>query len=196
MFINMSLRVLVTAGSEGIGKEIVDYFAPHGQSLSRRNGFDIREAEAREHIARLSLDCDIFVNHAFAGDESQTELLRIVFTLWRETRKSGYIFSTGTYGTYCSTGIDPKYIELKNKLDQVHFDFSRQIENGDLPFRLTLLRPGMLDTERSRKKPHWHGNGVRGKDYAQLIEYLYRMPGDVQISNLVIESIKPNAKSF
>ena len=192
----MSLRVLVTAGSEGVGKEIVNHFAPHAQSLSRRNGFDIRDSEVRNRIAKMSLDYDIFVNHAYAGDESQTDLLKDVFTLWRENRKTGYIFSTGTYGTYCSKGVDPQYVALKNNLDQVHFEFSRKIEMESLPFRLTLLRPGMLDTERSRQKPHWGGNGVRGKDYAKLIEYLYHMPSDVQVSNLVIESIKPNAKSF
>ena len=192
----MGLKVLVTAGSAGIGKDIVKYFSPNSLSLSRRNNFDIRIEKTRSDIAELSLEYDIFVNHAFAGDDSQTELLKSIFTLWRETKKAGYIFSTGTYGTYCSNGIDPIYIELKAKLDQAHFDLSRKVEIEDLPFRLTLLRPGMLDTEKSRRKPHWHGNGVRGEDYARIIEFLYDMPRDVQVSNLVIESLKPNAKQF
>lgn len=192
----MGLKVLVTAGSEGIGKDIVNYFSPHALSISRRNNFDIRVENVRSSIAKLSLEFDIFVNHAFAGDNSQAELLKNVFYLWYAVKKTGYIFTTGTYGTYCSKGIDPKYLELKNNLDQTHYDLSRKVEMENLPFRLTLLRPGMLDTERSRRKPHWHGNGVRGEDYARLIEYLYRMPRDVQVSNLVIESLKPNEKSI
>lgn len=179
---------MVTGGSAGIGKEVFEYFKPNSKGISRTNNYDIREPEVRSEIAKMSLEYDIFFNHAYSRDSSQTELFKEVYKLWREKNKRGYIFSTGTYGTYSSNGIDPEYVKLKSDLDLAHKEFAQQIKFEKLNFRITLLRLGLLDTERSRQKPQWPGYGLKGKDVADFILYLYRLPQDVFVPDVVLES--------
>ena len=185
------MKILVTAGTDGIGKQIVDYFAPLSMGISRRNGYDIKNPEDRLRIAQLSLEYDVFFNHAYSRDESQNLLLQVVADRWLQENKKGYIISTGTYGTYFSYDLNSEYLSIKKKLDQISQSYSQKIEAGGIPFRMTLLRPGTLDTSRSRQKAHWRGNGIRGETICELIKFLYALPKDVQISNLVMESIIP-----
>lgn len=185
------MKVLVTAGTAGIGKVLVDHFAPLSMGFGRRNGYDIRQESIRKDIAKLSLDFDVFINHAYTRDESQNLLLREVADLWIEQEKTGYIFNTGTFGTFRPDGIDADYIDIKSKLDEIHHQYVQRINQGELTFRMTLLRPGMLDTERSRSKPHWRGNGIRGTDIAQLIQAFYNLPSDLNIADVVMESAAP-----
>lgn len=190
-------KILVTGGTEGLGKMVVEHFAPHSFGISRRNGFDIRDTEARKKILELSLSYDIVLNHAFAKDRSQTLLLQELAECWIQNEKRGLIISTGTYGTHKSDGIDPDYIALKSELDKVSHHYSHRIEAGELPFRMTLIRPGMLDTQKSRNKPHWRGNGVTAQAFINVINFLSQLPDDMQIPDLVIESIlarKSNAE--
>lgn len=179
---------LITGGNMGIGKDIYDYYQPQSQSLSRSNGYDIRLPEVRTRIAEMSLTFDIFFNHAYARDNSQTQLLIEVYQLWRSEKKHGYIFSTGTYGTYSSAGIDPSYIQLKSELDSVHKEFIQQLKFEKLNFRMTLLRLGLLDTEKSRQKPHWPGFALKGNDVATFSQYLYNMPASLLLPDAVLEA--------
>lgn len=187
-------KVLVTAGTDGVGKVISDYFSPESLGLGRRSNHDIRDSKIRSEISELSLEYDIFVNHAYSRDLSQVEMLTTVFNLWKKKEKKGYIFSTGTYGTYRDVGLNPYYLEHKEALDKTHTSLCQEVECGQVPFRMTLLRPGMLDTERSRQKPHWRGNGVRGLDIARIIECFYSLPSDLLINDIVIESVVSNEK--
>ena len=109
-----------------------------------------------------SLEYDVFFNHAYSRDESQNLLLQVVADRWLQENKKGYIISTGTYGTYFSYDLNSEYLSIKKKLDQISQSYSQKIEAGGIPFRMTLLRPGTLDTSRSRQKARWDGasNGV------------------------------------
>ena len=187
----VGMKVLVTGGTDGIGKQIVDYFAPHSRGISRRNGFDISSPQDREKIARLSLEYDVFVNHAYSRDPGQVLLLQQVAECWISLKKTGHIFNTGTFGTFCSRGIDANYLSQKRLLDETSHQYSQRIEAGEVPFRMTLMRPGMLDTQRSRQKPHWRGNGIRGQTICEILKFVYSLPQDVQIADLVVESILP-----
>jgi hypothetical protein len=180
--------LLITGGSEGIGKDVVEFFLPHSASLSRRNNFDIRESSVRAKIAEMSLNFDIFFNHAYSRDSSQTLLLEEVYRLWKEKEKPGYIFSTGTYGTYSPQGVAADYVLLKKELDEKNKSLIQELKHLKLPFRMTLLRFGMLDTERGRAKPHWPGYGVTGSEVAEIISSLYHSPSHLLVPDVVIEA--------
>ncbi len=184
-------RFLVIGGSKGIGKAIVDHF--EGDSVSRTNGYDIRRSESRQEIAQKSLDYDVVVNHAYCGDFSQILMLKDLYQAWCDNRKEGgYLLNTGTIATY---RFDHKkkddwwfYVSTKAGLDI----FSNYMNHGcswnsDLRFRMTNIRPGMLDTEKSRQKPHFK-NGIRGEDYCRLIEYLLSTPEDLMISEITMDA--------
>ncbi len=181
-------KCLITGGSAGIGRELTEFFAPHSCGVSRATGHDIRIASDRQKIVSLSLQHDVFVNHAFARDQSQEQLLHEVFAAWVVAKKSGHIFNTGTYGTYSPAGIDPEYIKLKKGLDDAHIFYCQKIKHERLNFRMTLLRPGLLDTDKSRAKPKWPGHGVRGVQIAELLLHIYNLPQEVAIEEVVIES--------
>ena len=180
--------LLITGGNTGVGLEIFQHFQPKSKSISFSTGFDIRLPEIRTQIAEMSLDYDIFFNHAYCLDHSQALLFEEVYQLWRKENKSGHIFTTGTYGTYAAGGIDPQYIALKSELDELHKKFVQQLKYEKLKFNITLLRLGMLDTERSRQKPHWPGHGVRGQDIVKLVEFIYTLPKHLLIDDVVCES--------
>ena len=180
--------LLITGGNVSVGLEIFRHYQPNSKSVSYSSGHDIRLPEVRTQIAQLSLQYDIFFNHAYSLDRSQALLLEEVYQLWREENKAGHIFTTGTYGTYSGAGIDTQYIQLKSELDELHKKFVQQVKYEKLNFNLTLLRLGMLDTERSRQKPHWPGHGVSGKDIVQLVEFIYGLPKNLLIDDVVYES--------
>jgi hypothetical protein len=180
--------LLITGGSEGIGKDVLQYFLPQSVSLSRRNDFDIRDASVRSKIAKMTLNFDIFFNHAYSRDNSQTLLLEEVYRLWKEKEKPGYIFSTGTYGTYSSQGVDAGYVQLKIELDEKNKSLIQELKHLKLPFRMTLLRLGMLDTERGHTKPHWPGYGVTGLEVAEIVSSLYHSPLHLLVPDVVVEA--------
>jgi hypothetical protein len=187
----MKPSLLITGGNSGAGKNILDYFAPNSQSVSRANGFDIGSEESRKAIVTMSLGFDIFVNHAHNGHlDGQTRLLYDVFEAWSTAKKSGYIFNTGSIATYQLSSEFKRYSVLKRSLEIANQQACKKIENGLCSFRMTLLKPGMLDSEADRQKPHWPGHGVRGQDMARMIEFCYLSPQNVLFNELVISSVK------
>ncbi|MCB0366125.1 MAG: hypothetical protein KDD68_12090 [Bdellovibrionales bacterium] len=185
--------ILVTGGLDGIGLEICNDFAPASMGISRRNGYDLDKAEDHRRIVDLSLKYDIFLNHAHNGRfAGQTELLYEVFEAWEKAGKFGYIFSTGSFATYMPQGDFKRYSVLKRALEIANQQCCKKIESAGLPFRMTLIKPGMLDTQASREKPHWSGNGVRGRDIAELIRFFYNGPKDLLMNEVVISAILPS----
>jgi NADP-dependent 3-hydroxy acid dehydrogenase YdfG len=186
----MKPSILITGGSKGVGKEIADYFAPRSMSLSRSNGFDIGSVHARKEIVQKSLEYDIFINHAHNGHfEGQTSLLYELFEAWTQAGKSGYIFNTGTIATYLPQKEFKRYAVIKKALEIANQQCCKKIENGLASFRMTLLKPGMLDSENSRKNTQWQGQTLRGQDIAPLIEYLYSTPKNVLINEMVLTGV-------
>lgn len=181
------MKILVIGGGVGTGRDVVNYFDPNSRNVSRSTGFDINISEDRNRIVEISLDYDAVLNHAHAGGLSQSMMLRYLYLGWSNHKKSGYIFHTGTYATFSlSMSVEHMYAAVKSAGDVICRQISKQCENNREPFRLTNLRPAMLDTAKSRLKPHWEGNGIRGEDYAKIIEFLYNLPEDVCIPEMVM----------
>jgi|TARA_Y100000310_G_scaffold103554_1_gene101939 hypothetical protein len=198
-------RVLVIGGTKGIGKDIVDYF--DGDSISRRGtdpGFDIRNFEDRQLIAEVSSSYDICVNHAYSGthgvpnatlndgpaDISQTFMLKALYDKWKETSWNGYLFNSSSDSsmTYrMKSGKDIIYAAMKASTNAVSHFISRDVQENNVQMRYTNIIWGMLDTEKSRAKPHYN-NGVRGEDVCKVIETLYNLPEDCLIPEFIMEA--------
>jgi len=198
-------KVLVIGGTKGIGKEIVDYFG--GDSISRRGtdpGFDIRNFEDRQLIAEVSSSYDICFNHAYSGthgipdatlndgpaDISQTFMLKALYDKWKETSWNGYLFNSSSDSsmTYrMKSGKDIIYAAMKASTNAVSHFISRDVQENNVQMRYTNIIWGMLDTEKSRAKPHYN-NGVRGEDICKVIETLYNLPEDCLIPEFIMEA--------
>ncbi len=183
-------KFLVIGGSRGIGRDIVNHFK--GESLSRSNGYNITDRNSRNEIAHISLNHDVVVNHAYCGDFSQTLMLMDLCSLWIEKGKKGYILNTGSICSYRFNSKKDEKWWLMSAVKKGQDEYINYLSHGacwreDIHFRITNIRPGMLDTERGRRKTHFR-SGVRGEDYCQLIEYLLNTPEDLIISEIVLES--------
>ena len=183
-------KVLVIGGSRGIGRHIVEHFK--GESLSRSNGYDITDASARKKIADISLNYDVVVNHAYTGDFSQLYMLKELCFLWRDKGKEGYIINTGSMSSYrFNDRKDERWWFMaatkKGSDEFVNYLSHASAWRKDIKFRITNIIPGMLDTEKDRKKPHFKA-GVRGEDYCQLMEYLLSTPKNLIISEIILEA--------
>lgn len=183
-------KFLIIGGSRGIGLNIVNHFK--GTSVSRANGYDIKAALGREKIAKLSLNYNVVVNHAYAGDLSQLLMLREICLLWKEQGKRGYIIHTGSMSSYrFNDKKDEKWWLMaaakKGSDEFVNYISQAAAWRKDIKFRITNIIPGMLDTPKDRKKPHFKA-GITGKDYCQLIEYLLSTPENLIVSEVVLEA--------
>lgn len=183
-------KVLVIGGSRGIGLSIVNHFK--GESISRSNGYDITDSEERKKIAHLSLKYDVVVNHAYTGDFSQIWMLKELCSLWKEKEKEGYIINTGSMSSYRFNDRKDEKWWLMAAIKKGSDEFINYLSHGavwreDIKFRITNIIPGMLDTEKDRKKPHFKA-GVRGEDYCQLLEYLLSTPKNLIISEVILEA--------
>lgn len=187
----MEPLVFITGGSAGVGKEIFDHYSPRAKNFSRRTGYDIGKEDDRTRIVEESLECDIFVNFAHNGHYSgQPQLLYDIFALWEAKKKPGYIINMGTYSTYSSGQKFRRYAVVKKALDTANQQCCKKIENGLVPFRMTNLRPGMLDTEKSRQKDYWGGVGVTGDSICATIDWLVSTPGELLIPEMVLAPIQ------
>lgn len=188
------MKVLVIGGTRGIGLDIVNHF--NGDSISRTGtdpGFNIRRDADRQTITQLTLDYDLVVNHAFAGDFSQTLMLNEIFQAWKLSNKIGYLINSGSDASKLyrmKSGKDPMYAVLKESQNILSHIISRGIQEGNVPMRYTNIIYGMLDTEKARERPHYK-NGVRGADICKVIEMLYNLPTDCLIPEFVMEARDP-----
>ena len=186
----MKPSLLITGGNAGIGKSITEYFSPNALSLSRTTGHDIGSAQDRKTIIETSLNYDIFVNHAHNGHlNGQTALLYEMFEAWEKNRKTGYIFTTGSFATHIPPKEYKRYAVIKKSLAIAHQQCCKKIENGLTQFRMTLLTPGMLETDRS-SSTEWQGHRLSGAELAPLIEHLYHTPRSILFNEVTLTGIK------
>lgn len=171
------MKVLVTGGNRGLGKHLVEEF--NGVSISRADGIDI--TEHYKYIAKLSLDYDVFINNAFDGppQESwanfgQVHVLEAVYDLWSKNNKSGYIYNIGSVGEKHIVAREPSfetYRVAKAALAHASKQCTASFKANKVSFKTTLITLDRLDTELSRSRPTWTGNGINLKDVSNFIKY-------------------------
>lgn len=186
------MKVLVTGGNRGLGQELVKQFS--GDSISRADGFDI--TKHAQEIAQKSLAYDVFVNNAFDGppqeewaDFGQVQVLLEVFKIWRENNKQGYIFNIGSVGAEHIVAPDPSfetYRVAKSALAHASRQCTAAFKNNLIKFKTTLITPDRLDTELSRSRTSWTGNGIDCEDIVNFIKYAMSIRTNTCVEEIIL----------
>ena len=170
------MKVLVTGGNRGLGKHLVEAFGSN--SLSRETGYDITKHV--KEIADKSLMYDVFVNNAFDGPPQeewanfgQVNVLQEVYFAWANANKSGHIINIGSVGEKSIVAPDPAfetYRVAKAALSHASRQCTAAFKKGIVPFKTTLITLDRLDTELSRGRENWTGNGIDLNDVVDMIK--------------------------
>jgi short-subunit dehydrogenase len=186
------MKYMITGGNKGLGLALANHF--NGNSYSRSNGYDITDYQQRKVLAQQSLDYDVFVNNAFDGpfqeswaDFGQTKLLFEVANLWKQHNKLGYIVNIGSVGSESVVAPDPlfeTYRISKATLKEHSRQWTRAFKENKVLFKTSLLTLDRLDTELTRSRANWTGNGLNTTDICAYIELITNAQ-----SNTCIEEI-------
>jgi len=171
------MKYMVTGGNRGLGLEICKHYG--GDSYSRTTtGHNI--IANRNELAKISLDYDVFVNIAFDGpfqetwaDFGQVKLLFEVADLWQKQNKSGWIINIGSSGSEDVVAPEPSWETYRvNKVALKHhsLQWTRAFKLDQVQFRTSLLTVDRLDTELSRSRSTWTGNGVDLSNVISMID--------------------------
>jgi NAD(P)-dependent dehydrogenase (short-subunit alcohol dehydrogenase family) len=185
------MKIMITGGNRGLGLALCERFG--AESYSRSTGFDI--TKQAQQLAEHSLHYDVFINNAFDGpfqepwaDFAQTRLLWCVADLWRQNRKSGIVINIGSVGTQTVVAPDPAfetYRVAKTALKSHSLQWSRAFKENKVTFRTTLLTLDRLDTELSRSRTSWTGNGLALDDVGDYVELILNAGSNTCIEEIV-----------
>lgn len=186
------MKILVTGGNRGLGQTLVRDL--QADSISRHDGFDITKDV--DNIISKSLEYDVFINNAFDGPPqeshanfAQTVLLIKMFEAWKNKDKTGFIFNIGSIGSDEVVVPDPlweTYRVSKKSLESASLQCSRAFRSNHVKFRTTLIKPDRLDTQLSRSRTNWTGNGIDCADISQFIRYCFGTRGNTQIDQITL----------
>tara|TARA_R110000796_G_scaffold196670_1_gene313067 strand:+ start:349 stop:933 length:585 start_codon:yes stop_codon:yes gene_type:complete len=186
------MKILTTGGDRGLGEALVKNLG--AVSISRATGFDItKDVDA---IVTKSLEYDVFINNAFDGPPQETHanfgqsvLLIKMFNTWKENNKKGFIFNIGSIASDDIVAPEPSwetYRVSKKSLEAASLQCSRAFRHNQVLFRTTLIKPDRLDTELSRSRGNWTGNGIDCNDIVNFINYCFEMKENSQIDQVTV----------
>lgn len=133
----------ITGHTRGIGLALSTALGSENyKGFSRFNGYDIRSPSDRMRIINESSDCDVFVNCAYCGDDSQTTLLYELFDRWKKISK--IIVNIGSETTEGIKKHPWPYTAHKASLDKA----SQQLSHLNMPCKVLNIRFGFVGTER------------------------------------------------
>lgn len=186
------MKFLITGGNKGLGLTLAQQFS--ADSISRADGFDITK-HAKE-IAQKSLAYEVFINNAFDGppqeewaDFGQVQVLMEVYKIWKDSNKIGWIFNIGSVGCEHIVAPEPSfetYRVAKSALAHASRQCTSAFKNDLVKFKTTLITPDRLDTELSRSRASWTGNGIDCRDIADFIKYSTAIKANTCIEEIIL----------
>jgi hypothetical protein len=189
---NMTTTFLITGGNRGLGLHLVEQF--DAASRHRSNGYNITSSEDIARIADESLQYDVFINNAFDGPPqeswanfAQCQLYFAVYDAWKTAGKTGYIFNIGSSGSKNVVAPEPRfetYRVSKAALNHASCQGSQAFKQNLVLFKTTLITLDRMDTELSRSRESWTGNGINLTDVSNFIQYAISVD-----SNTVVEEV-------
>jgi NADP-dependent 3-hydroxy acid dehydrogenase YdfG len=88
--------------------------------------------------------------------------------------KTGHIINIGSTGSKNIVAPEPRfetYRISKVALEHASKQGTQAFKQNIVPFKTTLITLDRLDTELSRERPNWTGNGVNLTDIGNFIQY-------------------------
>jgi hypothetical protein len=124
----------------------------------------------------------VFINNAFDGPPqedwanfAQSQIYMAVYDAWKAARKAGYIINIGSAGSKSIVAPEPRfetYRISKAALEHASKQGTQAFKQNIVPFKTTLITLDRLDTELSRGRPNWTGNGVNLNDISNFVKYV------------------------
>jgi NADP-dependent 3-hydroxy acid dehydrogenase YdfG len=108
-----------------------------------------------------------------------------VYDAWKTAGKTGHIINIGSTGSKSVVAPEPRfetYRISKAALEHASRQGTQAFKQNIVPFKTTLITLDRLDTELSRSRANWTGNGVNLNDISNFIRYATAVS-----SNTVIE---------
>lgn len=173
------MKMLVTGGNRGLGLHLVRKF--NADSLSRAQSVDITKNSGIETVCAASLNYDIVINNAFDGPPhepwanfAQVNLYLALYDAWKSSDKGGYIFNIGSIGSKNVVAPEPRfetYRISKAALEHASKQGTQAFKQNIVRFKTTLINTDRLDTDLSRSRSNWTGNGISLEDVSNFINY-------------------------
>ena len=91
---------------------------------------------------------------------------------------------TGSSRTFNPKDSTTAYLVVKKSLDIAVQQCNKAIETRNLSFQMINLRLGMLDSKKSREKPHWQDNGISGGQMAKVMLQLHSLNGVTKVAQV------------
>ena len=187
------MKYIITGGNQGLGQAFVDHFS--GDSYSRSTGYDITKETDRAWLANKSLEYDVFINNAFDGpfqeswaDFGQIKLLYDIANCWKQNNKTGYIINIGSVGSESVVAPDPEfetYRVSKAALKEHSRQWTRAFKENKTLFKTSLLTIDRLDTELTRSRASWTGNGLNTSDICSYVELITNLQPNTCIEEII-----------
>ena len=183
------MKVMLVGGLNDFTQEIVNRFS--ADYYSRSNGYNIDDDDIRNTLAVKSLDYNVLILHTYTIHNSQTLLLQDVLRQWMDNDHDGQIIVTGSSSShFVSYKPNPAhwvYTSQKSSLDMLCKMVSKKCTEGKYKFKISVIKPGMLDSEKSRNKSYFI-KGVNNKVFTDTLEYIINLPKDIHIPEIVLET--------
>lgn len=190
----MNKSFLITGGNRGLGLKLTNTL--NADSISRSNGYDITTDEGIQRIVQESLKYDVFINNAFDGPPhenwanfAQTNLYMAIYDAWKAANKDGLIINIGSVGEKTIIAPEPRfetYRVSKAALSHASKQGSQSFKQNKVRFRTTLITLDRLDTDLSRSRENWTGNGINLEDVYKFIDYCVNISNNTCIEEVTL----------
>jgi NAD(P)-dependent dehydrogenase (short-subunit alcohol dehydrogenase family) len=137
----------------------------------------------------------VFVNNAFDGpfqepwaNFGQVQMLFDVANAWKENNKTGYIVNIGSVGSESVVAPDPgfeTYRVSKSALKEHSRQWTRGFKENKVLFKTSLLTLDRLDTDLTRSRASWTGNGLNTADICSYIELITNAQSNTCIEEII-----------
>ena len=149
------MKIAITGHTKGLGAGLYKHFQDHGHQVlgfSRTNGYPLQTKIPQ--IVENSLDCDVFINNAFAPKSypttSQVRLLNSLFDRWKNEKKT--IINIGSYVTDFSIDVQHSSEDQDYFIEKTNLDITcKQLRKLNAQCKVILLRPNYIGSNRTLK---------------------------------------------
>jgi hypothetical protein len=107
---------------------------------------------------------------------------------WKQNNKIGYIINIGSVGTESVVVPDPgfeTYRISKAALKEHSRQWTRAFKENKTLFKTSLLTIDRLDTELTRSRARWTGNGLNTSDICSYVELITNSQPNTCIEEII-----------